>query len=194
MARRHRHFPRSTVLFSETVEAWVFIASIALAVWLIKSDALSMLLVVSASNFGIIGSFIEGLLFTSILTTAPAIVAIIESASYVPAWELAIVGGIGAVCGDLLVFRFIQSRLIERFLRLMFSPRMLRMGTRIAKGPFWWLAPLCGAIIIASPFPDEIGLMMMGLSHIRLIQFIPLSFAANAAGIYIMASLAQNFG
>ena len=191
MVQRHRHFPRDTVLLSETVEAWLFIGSIVLAVWLIRTDVLPEL-IVSMSKFGIIGSFIEGLLFTSVLTTAPAIVAIFESAPYVPAWELAVIGGIGAVCGDLLVFRFVRSRLAERFLNLMFSPHMLRVGARLAKSPLWWLAPLCGTAIIASPFPDEIGLMMMGLSKIRLIQFIPLSFVANAGGILIMALIAQH--
>jgi len=193
MASRHRHFPRDRIFLSETVEAWVFIASILSAVWLIKTNALTVI-IASTAQFDVVGSFIEGLLFTSVLTTAPAIVAIIGSASYVPAWELALIGGAGAVCGDLLVFRFVRSRLVEHILRAMFSPWMLRLGARIASGPLWWLGPLCGTVVIASPFPDEIGLFMMGLSHIRLIQFIPLAFAANAGGIFLMALAAQSLG
>lgn len=191
MAVRHRHFPRDTIPLSETVEAWGLFTSIFATIVLIKTDAISYL-VSHVSEFGVIGSFVEGFFFTSIFTTAPAIVSILESALYVPAWELAVVGGIGAVCGDLLVFRFVQSSLVEHILRMAFHPKVMRLGRMIASGPLWWLGPLGGALVIASPLPDEIGLLMMGLSHIRLSQFIPLSFAANAGGIYLMALAAQN--
>ncbi len=185
-----RHFPRNKIPLSATSEAWVVVASIALAVWLMKSGSIAMV-VAHTSQFGLVGSFIVGLFFTSILTTAPAIVAIFESAAYVPAWELAVIGGIGAVCGDLLVFRFVKSRLVEYILRVTLHPKVRRLGARIASGPLWWLGPLGGAVIMASPLPDELGLLMMGLSHIRLIQFIPIAFAANAAGIFLMALAAQ---
>ncbi len=187
---RHRHFPRNSIPISETVEAWLLVAGIALAVYFVKSDLLSTA-VAHAAQFSLVVSFVEGFFFTSILTTTPAIVAILESAAYIPAWKLALVGGIGAVCGDMLVFRFVQSKLVEHILRVVFHPRVMRFGARVAAGPLWWLGPLCGTLVIASPLPDEIGLLMMGLSHIRLIQFIPLSFIANAGGIYIMAIAAQ---
>lgn len=188
---RHRHFPRNTIPLSETVEAWALFVSLFATFVLIKTDAIAIV-VSHTSQFGLIGSFVEGFFFTSILTTIPAIVALVESASYVPAWELAVVGGIGAVCGDLLVFRFVQSRLVEHILKVTLHPKMMRLGRTISAGPLWWLGPLVGTLVIASPLPDEVGLIMMGLSHIRLIQFIPLSFAANAAGIYLMALAAQN--
>ncbi len=186
----HPHFPRNKIPLSATFEAWVVVASIALAVWLMKSGAIATL-VAYTSQFGLVGSFIVGLFFTSILTTAPAIVAIFESAAYVPAWELAVIGGIGAVCGDLLLFRFVQSRLVAYILRVALHPKVLRFGAQIASGPLWWLGPLGGAVIMASPLPDELGLLMMGLSHIRLIQFVPIAFAANAAGIFLIAIAAQ---
>jgi|SRR3989344_7912863 len=192
MAQRHRHFPRSSIPLSETAEAWLLIASIAFTVYLIQSDLIAEA-VEHIAQFGIIGSFIEGFFFTSMLTTAPAIVAIYESAAFVPAWELALVGGIGAVCGDLLVFRFVQSRLVEHILRAALHERLMKIGTRIAAGPLWWLGPLFGALVIASPLPDEIGLLMMGLSSIRLVQFVPLVFIANAGGIYLIALAAQRF-
>ena len=191
MAQRHRHFPRSSIPLSATIEAWILLASIASTICLIQSDLIAVV-VAHTTQFGIIGSFIEGFFFTSILTTPPAIVALFKSAAYVPAWELALVGGFGAVCGDLLVFRFVQSRLVEYILRVAFHQRLMRIGARIAAGPLWWVSPLAGAVVIASPLPDEIGLLMMGLSHIRLYQFVPMAFLANATGIYLIALTAQH--
>ena len=48
---------------------------------------------------------------------------------------------------------------------------------------FRWLTPLIGAIIVASPLPDEIGLALMGLSGLRTAMFLPLSFILNFFGI-----------
>lgn len=191
MTVRHRHFPRDTIPLSETVEAWTLVASIVLAVYLIKSDLISTI-VVHTTQFGVVGSFVEGFFLTSVLTTIPAIVAILGSAAYVPAWELALVGGLGAVCGDLLVFRFVQSKLVEHILRVALHPSVMKIGARIAAGPLWWLGPLGGVIVIASPLPDELGLLMMGLSHIRLYQCILLFYLANAGGIYLIALASQN--
>jgi len=51
-----------------------------------------------------------------------------------------------------------------------------------------------GMLIIVSPLPDEIGLVMLGMSHLSLMRFVPLSFAANAGGIYLIALAAQRLG
>lgn len=187
----HRHHPRNKIPLPVAVEAWLVVGSIIGATYLIQTDAISVI-VAHTQQFGLLSSFVEGFFFTSILTTAVAIVAIFQSAVYTPAWELALIGGIGAVCGDLLLFRFVKSRLVAFILKKTLSPHVLRFGAAVTSGPLWWLGPLGGAIVIASPLPDEIGLVMMGLSNIRLIQFIPIVFIANASGIYLMALTAQN--
>jgi|SRR3989344_2585957 len=188
----HRYFPRS-IHVSETLEAWILVAGIVIAYFFVASDAISVI-VEHTRNFNILGSFIEGFFFTSMLTTVPAIVGIIESSSFVPLWQLALFGGIGAVCGDLLLFRFVRSRLIERILRAMFDPKLVTLGRKLGKGPLWWVPVIGGMLIIVSPLPDEIGLVMLGMSHLSLMRFVPLSFAANAGGIYLIALAAQRLG
>jgi hypothetical protein len=118
-------------------------------------------------------------------------VALIESAAYVPLLKLCLVGAIGSVVGDLMLFRFMRSRLVEYFLTVSLHPNVRRFGRRIAAGPFWWLGPIVGAVVVASPLPDELGLIMMGLSSIRLWQFVSLAFVANMAGIYAIVSVAE---
>ena len=191
MALRHRHFPRNKIPLSETFEAWLLIASLLFAWWLIKNNLIAQA-ISHTSQFDVLASFTSGFFFTSILTTAPAIVAIFESARYIPAWELASIGGIGAVCGDLLLFRFVRSKLVEDILGAVLHPQLIRVGKAITASPLWWLGPVFGALVIASPLPDEIGLIMMGLSDIRISRFLPIAFAANATGIYLMALAAQS--
>jgi hypothetical protein len=186
----HHHYPRNKVTMMETVEAWVVLASVIFAIWLAASDLIPQI-VSETIELGFIASFALGFFFTSMLTTVPAIVAIAESSAYMPAWELALVGGLGAVCGDLLIFRFVRSRLAEHVMKACTHPAILHVGRVINTSPFWWIVPILGAIVIASPFPDELGIFMMGISHLRLVQFVPIVFVANAAGIFLIALAAQ---
>ena len=190
MAQRHPHYPRNIPL-SVTFEAWMLCASIAGTVLLIKTNIIADLLS-RVRDFDFVASFVSGFFFSSGIVTPPAMVAIIESAKFVPMWEITVVGSIGAVCGDLLLFRFMHSRLLEYFLQMSLHPRVIRMARRVAAGPLWWLGPVLGAVVIASPLPDELGLIMMGMSTIRMVQFVPLAFVANVAGIYLTILVAQS--
>ena len=173
-----------------TREAWVLVLSTLLSVWLLKTDAMGAF-VSQAAEFEEISSFISGIFFTSILTTAPAIVALGELGQHIAPWKVALLGGAGAVCGDILIFRFLHSPLSNYIIRAAFNPRARRMGAALEKSALWWIVPLLGAIVIASPLPDEIGLLMMGLSGMRLWSFVTLAYVMNAAGIYTITLTAQ---
>ena len=45
------------------------------------------------------------------------------------------------------------------------------------------LLPFIGALIIASPLPDELGLVMLGAAGVKTKYFIILSFSLNFAGL-----------
>lgn len=56
---------------------------------------------------------------------------------------------------------------------------------------FAWFAPVLGAIIIASPFLDELGISLLGLTKITTVQFIAVTFLLDVIGILIIVLLAQ---
>jgi hypothetical protein len=190
MGQYHRHFPRNKIPVSVTLEAWFLLASIAATIILVKTDVIARIFV-HAQEYDTLASFVSGFFFSSGIATPPAMVALAESAAYVPLWELCVVGAIGSVAGDLLLFRFMRSRLLEYVLDVSLHPSVRRFGRRVAASPLWWLGPIAGAIVVASPLPDELGLIMMGLSSIRLWQFVSLAFVANVAGIYAIVIAAQ---
>ena len=173
-----------------TREAWVLVVSTLLSVWLLKTDAVGAF-ISQAAEFEEISSFISGIFFTSILTTAPAIVALGELGQHIAPWKVALFGGAGAVCGDILIFRFLHSPLANYIIRAAVNSRLRHMGAVLAKSALWWIVPLLGAAVVASPLPDEIGLLMMGLSGMRLWSFIVLAYVMNTAGIYVIAVAAQ---
>jgi hypothetical protein len=54
-----------------------------------------------------------------------------------------------------------------------------------------WLLPLVGAIIIASPLPDEPGVAMLGISKIRRWVFTVVVFFLNTIGVYFLMRAAR---
>jgi uncharacterized membrane protein YdjX (TVP38/TMEM64 family) len=51
--------------------------------------------------------------------------------------------------------------------------------------------PFLGALIIASPVPDEIGVSILGLTKIRYWQFFMVTFILNALGIFLIVTAAK---
>lgn len=56
---------------------------------------------------------------------------------------------------------------------------------------FRWSIAFLGALVIASPLPDELGLMMLGFSKIKTSFFVPISFLLNFLGILVIGLIAK---
>lgn len=144
-------------------------------------------------NFGYLGALITGILFVSVFTVAPAAVVLFFLADTLnPLW-VATFAGVGAVIGDYLIFRFLRDRVFDEL-----KPLFLQGGgsllVKLFKTPYFaWTLPLVGAFIIASPFPDEIGIGLLGASKLKNWQFILLSFLLNAIGIFLVIIAAKSF-
>jgi len=175
-----------------TADLFIVVISIVAAALLVKTGIIKNLLA-STQEMEFIGSFIAGMFFTSIFTTAPAIVALGEiaqlSSSIVP---VAIFGSFGALCGDLIIFRFMRDRLGKDIMHLIKNSGNGWLKSVIRLKFFRWLTFFLGALVIASPLPDELGLTMMGFSKTRTSLFIPVSLIFNFLGILIISIIAKN--
>ncbi|OGG78336.1 hypothetical protein A3A36_01450 [Candidatus Kaiserbacteria bacterium RIFCSPLOWO2_01_FULL_52_12b] len=90
----------------------VVILSIVVAFILAKTGAVAGILT-STHEWELLGSLVAGIFFVSIFTAAPAGVVFIEIAAANSIWEVALLGGIGALIGDLLIFSFIKDSISE---------------------------------------------------------------------------------
>ena len=145
------------------------------------------------ANFGYIGAFVTGILFVSIFTVAPAAVILYFLADSLNPFFVAIFAGMGGVVGDYLIFRFLKDRVFDEL-----KPLFLKEGgerlVHLFKTPYFvWLLPFIGALIIASPFPDEVGIGLLGASKMKNWQFLLLTFALNSAGIFLIVTAARSF-
>lgn len=142
-------------------------------------------------DWGYFGALLVGIFFVSVFTVAPSILVIYYLAEYLNPWEVAVFAGLGAVIGDLLIFKFLKNNLFAEWGGLLKSHHKLKINQIFSTPYFSWLLPIIGAIIIISPFPDELGISLMGLSRISKWQFAIISFILNAIGIFIIVNLAS---
>ena len=166
--------------------------SILVAVLLVRSNTISALLDASR-EFGHIGSFFAGMFFTSIFTTAPAIATLGEISLRMGVVETALWAAIGAVVGDMLIFRFVKDRMALHLLEILPHKRGSRRLAKLLKFRFFrYITFFVGGLIIASPLPDELGISLLGLSRMREVYFVPLSFVFNFIGIFTIGMIAAS--
>lgn len=166
--------------------------SVLLAWFLFYSEALTNLL--AATETGkILESFVVGIFFTSAFTLVPASFFLAQLSQVISPWLVAFFGALGAMCGDLILFLFIRDRLASD-IKALFPKGVVRHVLRSFHFGFWkWLAPLLGALIIASPLPDEFGISLLGLSRVRVAVLLPIAFVMNFLGILLIIAVARVF-
>lgn len=140
-------------------------------------------------NYGYIGAFVAGVLFVSTFTVATGAIILLILAERLSPIEIGIIAGLGAVLGDFVIFRFIQDNLAEEVKEIYENIDGNHHLQRVFHTKYFsWTLPVMGALIIASPFPDEIGVSLMGISKMKTYQFLCISFILNALGIFLIVS------
>ena len=87
---------------------------------------------------------------------------------------------------------FFRDRVVREL-----KPYLAKIGTpkirHLFRTPYFaWLLPASGALIIASPLPDEVGVGLMGSSKLSNSRFLIFSYLLNATGIFFVVLLAQS--
>jgi len=167
----------------------LMLLSLSVAVFFIKTGIVHNF-IMSLDGLRWLGIIFAGLFFTSIFTTAPSIALLGGFAQTTPLLTVAILGGLGAVVGDLIIFAFVRNKVSKSFDHLL-SNKKNRISLIFKNELFKFFLPLFGAIIIASPLPDEVGVAMLGISKMSKKRFLMLSFLLNGVGIFVVSWLAR---
>jgi uncharacterized membrane protein YdjX (TVP38/TMEM64 family) len=173
-------------------DAAVVCLSVVIALILVKTHVLASVLT-SSQELEWLGSFIAGMFFTSIFTTAPATVALGEIAHANSIFATAFLGALGAVTGDMIIFRFMKDRVSDHLAELARQNIKGGMIRSILELKFFrWFTFLLAGLVIASPLPDELGVSLLGLSKMRTSSFMILSFISNFVGIILIGLVAKS--
>lgn len=174
---------RCLVLFSIGIIAAIFI--------LLNQTIISILS--KAGEWSYFGAFVTGAFYTYSISSAPAAVVFFELSKGINPFIAAALGGVGAMLGDLIIFRFIKTDILP-------EARLLAKDLRIPKTKNHKLlhlihktAPFIAGFIIASPLPDEIGAAMFGAIEYDTKKFMLISWTCNTLGLLVIALLGQVF-
>ena len=179
---RHYHYKNLTLLGM----------SILVALYLLQNANFQNALH-SLGEWGYLGAFLGGMLFSSTFTVSiGSVILFILANNNLSSIEIAIFGAIGGVVCDFIIFQTIRSRGLVDEIKHIFEFLGGEKLHHIVKTKYFsWTLPVIGAIIIASPFPDEIGVSLMGISHMKPQRFLLLSLCMNFTGIFLIVSAAR---
>lgn len=164
-----------------------FLISLVVAYFLLRYEPFHSFLL-GLGTLGYLGAFIAGILFVSTFTVSTGVIILLVLAESLSAAEIGIIAGLGAVVGDLIIFRFVQDDLMQELTPLYQNLGGNHLTKLLHTKYFSWTLPVIGAAIIASPLPDEVGVSLMGISNMSVNKFLLVSFILNALGIFLIIS------
>ena len=156
-----------------------------IAIILSRVDFLNQFLL-NLGHIEFIGSFVAGILFVSTFTAALGILILFDLAKTLSPLEIALIAGLGAAVGDFAFFRFFKGNLLPEIIPIYNSLGGQHITKILHHKYLSWTLPVIGAIIIASPLPDEVGISLMGLTRIKTYQFVVLSLILDVTGIFLL--------
>lgn len=172
----------------------LFLFSIFLGVILFVSGVLHQV-ALALAPLGYLGALINGFFFSTALTSAISSLMFVELGNTLSPLPTAILGGVGAMTTDIILYRFFKDRLFGELHLLgntVFSPiRIQRFVLLLQKPWLRWLLPILGIIVISSPFPDELGIALFGLAGVQLRFLSAITFVANTIGIFILLTIGR---
>ena len=177
------------------VQAWYdliyILVSIAVAVYIVESGVVHSF-ATSLADLSWAGTFIAGMLFTSMFTTAPAIAILGELAQEQSVLSVALIGAAGAVVGDFILFQMVRDRIGEDIRYVLKHAKVRRFPAIFKTKLFHSATPFIGALLIASPLPDEFALAFLGFSKVADRSFLYISYVMNTIGIFIIGYVATS--
>lgn len=171
-------------------DIYILCVCIMITIVVVKSGSLDSFLE-QIAHLPVVGSFIAGIFFTSVFTIAASGVILVKISQVTDPFTVAFIGACGALLGDLALFSFVRDKITKNVDSLV---------QKASRGyPFAifhleflrWLNPILGALVIASPLPDELGLALLGFSKLKPQTLAAILFFMNGLGIYILASIAH---
>ena len=138
-------------------------------------------------SMGYLGTFLAGILFVYGFTAAPATAILLIVAKEQNIILAGFIAGVGALFGDLIIFKFIRHSFADELEKLSKERIIAHLNHKTPALLKKYFVPVLAGFIIASPLPDEIGVSLLAASRqISVELFSLVSYLLNTAGIFII--------
>lgn len=163
----------------------IFTLSVLVAWFLIKNGLLSNL-IVTILPLKFVSEFIAGMFYASFLTSPISVAMLVVLAKSNNPLSLALLAGLGSALVDILIVKFFREEISADINIVSHQLRFQKISSFLLRYKLAFLTPLIGALIVASPLPDELGLVLLGVSKLKYYQIAILSYVLNTVGILII--------
>lgn len=141
-------------------------------------------------SLGYIGTFLAGAFFSYGFTAAPATAILLILGSEQNIIAATLVGGLGALAGDLLIFLFIKVSFADEIKNLSKEHLVTFVGNVFPVCLKKYAILVFAGFIIASPLPDEIGVTLLAATRtVSFRTFSFLSYVLNSLGLFFILTL-----
>lgn len=165
----------------------------------------------SFGTLGYLSAFLAGMMFVSIFTVTTGALILLVLAEQLPLIPLGLIAGGGAILGDFLIFKFVRDGLAgelalvkenikDEIEEVDFIDESLHSKTArhlkknfkalLHTQYFSWIMPAMGLAILTSPFPDEMGVGLMGISKIKPYHLLMILAIIKPVSVFLVITAA----
>lgn len=138
-------------------------------------------------SLGFGGALLAGIMYAYGFTAAPATAIFLIMAPHQNIYLSGMIGGVGALLADLIIFEFIRDNFQDEIQMLSKEKVVIFIHQHTPKSIKDLLLPVLAGLIIASPLPDEIGVALLASSRtISMQAFTMISLVLNTIGIFVV--------
>ena len=145
-------------------------------------------------DLGYVGIFLAGAFYTYSFTAGAATAILILLGGELNLIISGFLAGVGALTSDLLIFKFVRHSFDDEIEKLGASHfwDKWRKDYKLSLVFKKYILPIIGAIIVASPLPDELGVTILASNKtISRKVFSIMSYILNTAGIFIVLLISK---
>lgn len=184
---------KRTKLFAYKYPKLILFLLCTLGAYYLFNNELFTSLITNLGSYKYLGEFIGGLLFSFGFTT-PFAIAIFLKLNPNSILLASLIGGVGALIADLIIFKFIKFSFEDEFRKLRRERPFLFMKknimTHINPKISYYITFAFAGILFASPLPDEAAVIVLAsISKINIKALALISFIFNSLGIFIILSI-----
>lgn len=139
---------------------------------------------------GYLGTFFAGMFYAYGFTAAPATAVLLVLAKEQSLLTAVLLGGLGALISDLLIFLFVRFSFLDEIEELEHEKLVRSInkeGKKLFGHYYRHIFPTFAGFLIASPLPTEIGVSMMAsLKKLSVKKFLVIAYILHSLGIFVI--------
>ena len=136
---------------------------------------------------GYFGTFLAGLLYPYSLTSAAGTGILLILAKEQNLVIAGVIAGIGALISDVIIFLFVKHGFSDEVQKLSKEKVVRTVNRWIPDSVRVYLIAALACVLIASPLPTEIGIMLMtSIKNMSAKKFVIIIFALHASAIFVI--------